>query len=491
MAQKTTKRKFNLNIDEEKDIFLSSLNKKIRNARKKLEQIEDLEKKDRSTLKPEQLEKIRSRAETLESIKYNDSIKDLYYGALKAAQDEGRALPQQESQVPRKATTEEDKTEVEQPAAVEEPKQQVAVEPVRTQEDNSRIIRETLSKVLNLVHFAQLFRDQSSVQAFRQAYDAHRDQFALESLPDFESFHEFFVKVFTFSESDRFGKVSDKINGSLGELESYINGAEQPALRNKTYRHLQNVVESVARSAFFRDRNAEVEAPKARTHTEPSAIGSELRKAPEHVEAPVVRSPEKETRAQPEAATRTAEKAAPQEEARKDWGAVEDDEEEEVRQEEVRGEAEEEEEQQPAKKEEQKADDGWNTIQPKSKGQKEETGYRGSGTRPYRGGRGGNRGGERGGYRREGQEGQEGGYRPRPRREEGQEGGEGQGEGQGEGRRGGYRGRGEGRGGYRGGYRGRGEGRGGYRGGNRREGEQREQQGERQAGNEGVRTENA
>lgn len=484
MAQK--QKKYNLDIDEEKDIFLSSLNKKIRNNRKKLEQIDELSKRDKTTLKAEQIEKINSKSEVKESIKYIETIKGLYYEALKTAKEEGKALP-----VPvegKKAQKEE--------TAQEEAQAEPVVERVEESEEEraaraAQITHQNLSKVINLVNFAQFFRSQSNVQGFRQAYDAHKIN--VESVPDFESFYEFYAKIFTFSESDRLSKLGEKTSQALHELESYINGSEDPALRNKSYAYLQKIVETVVVTPFFRDHNAEV-GFQVRQTAETSAIGSigsELRKGHEHqerVEAPVehvkaspAKTPLKEKHISPEKEVRAEQK--PQE-TTKGWEHVED-EESEGSDEEERGE--EQEEQQGGEEQKKNPDDEFITVRDKRKEKKEEVPQRG-GNRPYRGGQGG--------YRKYRPEGEHGNRRPRteqggeevknenggeqqPRGERrpyrgGYQGEQGQGRpyrGNREGGEGGYRGNREGgEGGYRGGYQGEGgnrSSRGGYRGGYR------------------------
>ncbi len=80
-------------IEEDKDFYLSFVNKKIRNTKKKLEQIDELMKKDPETLKPEQREKIDARDEVLQTIKYHEELKSLYYTAYKTSLEEGKATP--------------------------------------------------------------------------------------------------------------------------------------------------------------------------------------------------------------------------------------------------------------------------------------------------------------------------------------------------------------------------------------------------------------
>jgi len=491
-------KKFGLNLDEEKDAFLVYLNKRVRNNRKKLDQIDELTKRDRTTLKPEQLEKLNSKNEVKENVKYIENIRYMYYEAQKAAKDEGKIGGTTEE------TTTTQKEETPQIETKEEVPQKVVSGPSETerQQELARITRENLARTLNLVHVAQFFRDQSRVQEYRQQ--------ASESIPDFDLFYDFYGKIFTFSESDKFVKIDDKINGALHELENYINQVDQPALRNRTYKNLQGVVETIAHTSFFRNHKADVAVAKTVAQIESSAIGSELKKPqhqPERIETPVeqtqvkstpvkvtqekLRSPEKETRAPVEQTKPTTQT----EEARKDWGALED--EEDDQEEEYEGE--EQEEEQAAPEEQKKTDDGWATVKPKFEKKPEGTGNFRGGNRPYRGGRGGQRGERK--PRPEGEErreGETGGYRgQRPRRqygegnEETKEGQEGQEGGEQQQQRGGYRGqgrggyRGQGRGGYRGGNREGGEG--GYRGGNREGGEGGYRGGNREGGEGGYR----
>ena len=444
MSGKSNLRKLDLGIDEEKDIFLSSINKKIRNNRKKIEAIDDLAKRDKATLNQEQLSKIKSRAEVLENIKYHETIKDMYYGAFKTAKDEGR-LPQPAGQQAPVAQTQ--AAETIQPAVVQQSAEDREAE-------TARITSEILSKVLNLVHVAQFYRDQN-----REVSEA-------------ESIYELYTKIFTFSESDRFVKINDKISGSLNELQSYINGVDQPALRNLSYSHLQQTVERLASSSSFRSHNAEVRVQQVRTTAEPSAIGSELRRGQEDkLDVPVEAEQLVPNVGGTQDKHRSPEKAVG-ETGQKDWGQVEDEEEEEEEEVEEEREVEEAEEKEaPRQPEEERKINPYEDfveVKGRQKEKKEEKPTRGG----YRGSqRGGYRGGERGPRKprvegEEGQqtEGQQGGYRGgrggyrgnRPRTEgEGQQEGA---EGENRNREGGYRG---GRGGYRGGNRG------GYRGGNR------------------------
>lgn len=433
MASRSFKKYANLGLDEEKDFFLASLNKRIRNARKKLEQIDDLAKKDKSTLKSEQLEKIKSRPEVLENIKYVDEIKDMYYSAYKTAKEEGKAVSSAADNIPAAQT-------------------ETQAQPVETQPQAQPQVQEVshtdaLGKVLNLVHFAQFFRDQGHVQQFRQAN--------VESVADFESFYELYVKIFTFSESDKLVRVEDKLNRSLSELESYVNGTQQPALRNQTYGHLQNIVEKVCDSTWFKEHKADVSTRQAKTGAEPSAIGSELKKT--HEEAPSSSHQEKHKSPEKEAT-----KVSPVKEAKRDWGTVEDEDDDEgldkLREEEGQenkfeaegGRAVEESEKpytslrdkQQEEEAKQKGDDEWATVTAKHKEKKEEKPFRG-GNKPFRGGDG--QRGDRGGQRRPRPEGQEGEKRERKPRVEG----EGQ-EGENRGQRGGFRG--GNRGGARGGF---------------------------------------
>jgi len=85
------------NNPNETDRFLMVLEKKIRNLRKRLAQIEELEEKQQSTaLTEQQLEKIGSKAETLLSIQEYNKFADVYRQSLL----EGEGQPILETQPP-------------------------------------------------------------------------------------------------------------------------------------------------------------------------------------------------------------------------------------------------------------------------------------------------------------------------------------------------------------------------------------------------------
>jgi hypothetical protein len=256
MAQKTSKKR-DANINEDSDIFLSYLNKRVRNNRKKLEQIEDLSKKEQNTLKPEQIDKIKSKAEVLEQVRYVDKIKDMYYEAVKTAQETGK------TESGESIVTQEKIEKIDNKAQAAPEKASTHVAPPVT--------KDVLAKVLKFVHFAQLFTDPSKRDELKQHKDLHH-----EGLPDYDTFYEFFTKVFTFVEGDKLQKVGSKINTSLSELELYLQNSEKTALKNRSYKYLHDTVEKVAASAFFLEQEASVHAPSKTVHH--SAIGSELHK---------------------------------------------------------------------------------------------------------------------------------------------------------------------------------------------------------------------
>mmetsp|Transcript_33336 Transcript_33336/g.38821 ORF Transcript_33336/g.38821 Transcript_33336/m.38821 type:complete len:132 (-) Transcript_33336:33-428(-) len=74
-------------IEEEKDAFLSFINKRLRNNTKKLKEIQELEA--RENLKAEQKAKIQTKASIEENSKYYEGIKELYYQSLKTCAEEG------------------------------------------------------------------------------------------------------------------------------------------------------------------------------------------------------------------------------------------------------------------------------------------------------------------------------------------------------------------------------------------------------------------
>jgi len=425
MAQKGS-RKRELTIDEEKDIFLSFINKKSRNNRKKLEQIDELVKKDKSTLKPEQLDKINSKAEVDAQVKYYDKIKDLYYEAQKTAKEEGK---------------EETGVTIKKEESQPEPTRKVS-EPV----EEKVSVTDSLLKILNLVHLAQLFGDHNKREEFRSKVDKHEHEFDI--------LYEFYAKIFTFSEADKFERVDSKINTSLKELEYYLNSDDKPALRNKSYKHLHESVERIVGTSFFKEQKADISVPKTGASTQISAIGSELRqeksqqtpdeprgladlraesniiskKEEQKEQSPIKQPVEREK--QPEAITvqqleRNQEAQRAQE--KRQWADVQDEEEGQgEEEEEEEGDEGEEEEKQQGGTAPEKTGDGFIEVKPKGKDKKPE----GEGAqRGKRGGRGGRRGGgrgSRGGEFRGSRGGDRGGDRPRREGGEGQtEGGEG------------------------------------------------------------------
>jgi len=129
MSQKESVKKQEPLFEEEKDFYLSYLNKKMRNSKKKLEQIDELLKKDPETLKPEQLEKVNARDEVLQSVKHFEDLKKLYYTAYKSALEEGKEA---------------------KPKSVEKPDQK-AKKPTET-----NILEDAIKKVLELFAFYQV-----------------------------------------------------------------------------------------------------------------------------------------------------------------------------------------------------------------------------------------------------------------------------------------------------------------------------------------------
>ena len=75
-------------LDEDKDIFLVSLNKKFRNLNKKLRDIEELEKQASDSLKQEQKAKIQSKSSLKENVAEIEKIKSFYFKAYEENQQE-------------------------------------------------------------------------------------------------------------------------------------------------------------------------------------------------------------------------------------------------------------------------------------------------------------------------------------------------------------------------------------------------------------------
>jgi hypothetical protein len=220
MSQKEVQKRRDVFIEEEKDIYLSFLNKKLRNIRKKLEQIDELSKKDVKTLKPEQIEKINSRPDVVQNIQHFEELKDLYYTAYKTGLEEGKVPLKEGSGKGSDKNTKGEKT--------------------GKQTDLSRdeIIRDTIQKVLNLFSFSQSFEN-PIVKEGLQA----------EQRTNFENVHQFSQEVLNFRSVER--DINERRNESLEKLVSYIKAEDKPAYGESSYKKLQETVEQTLETSTF------------------------------------------------------------------------------------------------------------------------------------------------------------------------------------------------------------------------------------------------
>lgn len=179
-------------IEEDKDFYLSFLNKKIRNTKKKLEQIDELLKKDPETLKAEQREKIDSRDEVLQTIKQHDDLKNLYYTAYKVSLEEGKATPKS------KTSDKKSKTETQDPVEI------------------------ALKKLLELFAFSQLAQNSSQDLSINQL-----KQFCNSTLN------------FTSPSSLT---IEERIQQSLNQIQPYIKSEGEFELQGEKFSNLHESV---------------------------------------------------------------------------------------------------------------------------------------------------------------------------------------------------------------------------------------------------------
>lgn len=415
-------------IDEDNDVFLSFINKKKRNNKKKLTEIEELEKRDPSTLKPEQVAKIKKRPEISKENDYWHEIKDLYYQALKSNQEEGTKKQPLKKEAPQTQEKAQPKEETQKAQPTEKPK--------------GEIIR----PVLGLLHLHQLFKNPAAREEFDKGYMNMSQSLGLTTFPDFTAVHDFAEKVFHIATQPG-QTVGKKLDEGVHQLEAYLNGANEKAAHDKTYGYIADVVNKITASDFFRQHKA-IQAHEEHKHHETphkhvEPVHKQVEPTHKHVEpthkhvepvhkhetsAHKQKSPEKTTQhEQPkeEAVTKgktTTEQKTdatrPPQESTENWGDYEEEEGEEY-EEEV------EEKKSPTEKKAVNPDDGFIEVKAKYLEKKEGQPVRGGERRGGRGGRrggrrggaeGGDRGERRGGFRRRGGDGEHRG---------GQEGGEG------------------------------------------------------------------
>jgi hypothetical protein len=183
-------------LEEEKDFYLSFVNKKIRNTKKKLEQIDELMKKDPETLKPEQREKVDARDEVLQTIKYHEELKSLYYTAYKTSLEEGKATPKS------KTSEKKSKTETQDP------------------------VEEALKRLLELFAFSQLVGNSS--QNFGQ-------DLPINQLKQFCNSNLNFTSPSSLT-------IEERVQQSLNLIKPYIQAEGEFELEGEKYSNLHESI---------------------------------------------------------------------------------------------------------------------------------------------------------------------------------------------------------------------------------------------------------
>ena len=245
MSQKESQKKTETLIDEEKDFYLSFINKKLRNIRKKLDQIEELMKRDQSALKAEQLEKINSRPEVLQSIKYYDDLKEVYYTAYKSAGEEAKPAQkesstkknvQNETSAKSGKSSQEDKTTEESRKAFRE-----------------EIIRETVKKILDFTSLSQILNNESKRGELAKLYQSEDKDSYTEELVHLNGVQELHKLIFNSVENNDPERIEDRVNQSIEKLTKYVSGDDQIAHGEKTYKSIQENVERIVNFSSYKD----------------------------------------------------------------------------------------------------------------------------------------------------------------------------------------------------------------------------------------------
>ena len=397
MAEKRSKGK-RQKIDEDNDVFLSFINKKKRNNKKKLTEIEELEKRDPSTLKPEQIAKIKSKQEVVKQNNYWHEIKDLYYQALKSNLEEGG----KKQTVAKETSPLKEKTApVHKETSTEPHKEQVSKSPY-----------EVIKPIISLIHINDFFGYPEIKEEFDKNYVNLSGSLGFTSTPDFKAIQEFSNKVFKVAGPDVSYTTGKKLEAAIHHVERYLEAANELAAADKTYSYIADTVNKLVSSEFFREHKVVLEPKEVTIHQPREEEGVKSSPLETKKEEPSVKYAQENLR-------------APQEKT-EDWAEMEEEKEEEYEKghESDDEQTEEDKKKQPEaevqKKPAGKPEDEFVEVKAKhleKKKQPEDTGRRGGGRRG-RGERRGGDGGRRGERRGEGgdREKRGGGY---PRRGEG------------------------------------------------------------------------
>ena len=256
-------------IEEEKDAFLSFINKRLRNNNKKLKEIQELEA--RENLKAEQKAKIQSKPQILENSKYYEGIKDLYYQSLKVVEEEGGEYikPPAPKSI-RKVSFEDQVRSGKKSPDLKKPdtEKQHDHHPEEKTQASEEMIKPVpapldVREILNLTHFVPFFMDNVIREEFDHEFENMRESLDLGEYPDFDAIFDFHKKVFTFAEGSRYETIEMKIANSLTELELYLRRDQQLAIRERSYEYLHEIVKKLTASAFFKNKQSDIQHEEA------------------------------------------------------------------------------------------------------------------------------------------------------------------------------------------------------------------------------------
>ena len=218
------------NEEEEGDFFINFINKKVRNIKKKLREISELEKTS-DELKREQIEKINSKEQLENSIIQYQKTKQLYKEA-------------------HKENPQEKKKEIKEKKGQEKISSEVKTSEISKEElelYGKKLINESVSFILNLIHVAQFYEEKNN-----RNVENNKENF---SNNDFDIIYEIYKKIFVFTKNSKFEKVSIKIDNSSSVLIHYLNKSQSVAVGNKSYCYIFEIVEKIANCSSFKSRN--------------------------------------------------------------------------------------------------------------------------------------------------------------------------------------------------------------------------------------------
>lgn len=118
-----------------------------------------------------------------------------------------------------------------------------------SKEHDKEVRYQTICDLSNLIFFCNIFSNASKRNDFKENFEEIKSTLHLESYPDFDIFAEFYQKVFDFNVNKN--SVKQQLENSIKEIEHYVNGSQNIALRQTSYHNLLHTVNKVMNSQYF------------------------------------------------------------------------------------------------------------------------------------------------------------------------------------------------------------------------------------------------